>query len=46
MMVIDEHIVYKCRKCNKVYKTFARLIQHKRLTDHLGIEVVELSESG
>ena len=41
MMVTDEHVCFRCRSCNKVYKSFDGLVRHKKHTKHLGIEVVE-----
>ncbi len=34
-------INYKCKECSKVYKTWEDILKHKKVTSHLGIEVIE-----
>lgn len=39
-MMVNE-VNYKCRFCGKVYKTWDDMVKHKKITSHLGIDVLE-----
>ena len=40
--MMAESLNYKCKSCGKIYKTWDALVKHKKISGHLGVDVIEM----